>query len=265
MLTLLIDADVLRYQLAFSNTKTHQFDDDDTATEIVNPERAKIELEDYIEELVDRFGATDFILPLSVSTNFRKSLYPDYKMNRAGKQKPALWYAVDGFLQEIYADKIVTRDYLEGDDILGLLATNPKARLCPGKKIVVSIDKDMRTLPNTRLFNPNKPDLGTRTISVHEADLFWMTQVLTGDTTDNYPGLKGVGPKKADELLLPIHEALLDASPEEHVTALWDAVVGAYETKGQTVDDALTQARLARILRHGDYNFKTNEVNLWKP
>jgi DNA polymerase-1 len=264
LLTLLIDADVLRYQLAFSNTKNFKFDDDDSATEIVNPEKAKVELEAYIEELVDKFGATDFILPLSVSTNFRKGIFPTYKSNRAGKPKPALWYAVDEFLKEMYADKIITREYLEGDDILGLLATNPKTGKAPGKKIVVSIDKDMQTLP-CRLYNPGKPDIGTRAISLHDADLFWMKQVLMGDATDCYPGCKGIGPKKADELLQPIHEALSDSSPEEHLAALWDAVVGAYESKGFTQDDAITQARLARILRHGDYNYKTNEVKLWKP
>jgi len=29
--------------------------------------------------------------------------------------------------------------------------------------------------------------------------------------------------------------------------------------------DAIRQARLARILRYGDYNPKTKEVKLWKP
>jgi len=263
-LTLLIDADVLRYQLAFSNTKTFQFDDDDSATEITNSEKAKADLEGYIEDLCDTLGATDFLLPLSVSTNFRKALYTDYKANRGGKPKPTLWDAVDGFLKELYADRIITREYLEGDDILGLLATAPAPKRCPGKRIVVSIDKDMQTLP-CRLYNPQRPQLGTRTISVHEANLFWMKQALTGDTTDNYPGCKGIGPKNADLILNPLHEASLDCDPDIHLTTLWNAVYETFEAKGFTGADALIQARLARILRHGDYNFKTNEVNLWKP
>lgn len=264
MLTLLIDADVLRYQLAFSNTKTFQFDDDDSALEITNASKAKTDLEGYIEELVDKFRADDFLLPLSVSTNFRKDIYPTYKANRSGKAKPALWYAVDAFLREMYPEKIITREYLEGDDILGLLQTHPKPRLAPGKRILVSIDKDMQTLPG-KLYNPNKPDAGVRTITPHEADLFWMQQVLMGDATDNYPGCKGIGPKKTDELLLPIHDQHLDSDVEDHLYALWWGVVAAYRAKGFTEDDAITQARLARILRHGDYDYKTNEVRLWKP
>ncbi|WP_285401054.1 phage exonuclease [Luteibacter sp. ME-Dv--P-043b] len=267
-LTLLIDADVLRYQLAFSNTKTIKWEAEDgedaAVSEVVNAEKAKADLEDYIDELLEKFGTRDFLLPLSVSTNFRKDILPTYKANRAGKARPALWYAVDGFLKELWPEKIITREYLEGDDILGILQTMPSPRLAPGKRIIVSIDKDMQTLPG-RLYNPGKPDIGTRTISQHQADLYWMMQTLTGDTTDNYGGCPGIGPKRADPILQPIHEALLDAPPEEHLATLWAAVVKTYESKGLTSDDALVQARCARILRDGDYDFKTGKVNLWKP
>jgi len=92
-----------------------------------------------------------------------------------------------------------------------------------------------------------------------------MKQVLTGDTVDNYKGCPGIGPKKADEFLMPVHEALLGLTVEEHLAALWVTVTMVYESKGFTAEDALIQARCARILRHGDYNFTTEEVTLWKP
>jgi DNA polymerase-1 len=41
--------------------------------------------------------------------------------------------------------------------------------------------------------------------------------------------------------------------------------VEAYAKKNLTADDALVQARVARILRHTDYNFKTKEPILWTP
>lgn len=260
-----LDADVLRYQLAFSNTKRVQWDEDSPVSEVVNPEKAKTDLQDYIADLLQTLGAEDFLLPLSVSSNFRKEFYPAYKANRANKPKPALWGAIDGFLHELWPEKIIKRERLEGDDILGLLATHPCPRLARGHKLIVaSIDKDMGTLP-CRWYNPGKPDNGVRTISQHDADLFWMKQVLMGDSADNYPGLPQFGPKKTDALLNPIHEQYLDADPEDHLMALWWAVVAAYKVKGLTEEDAITQARLARILRHGDYNFKTEEVTLWTP
>jgi len=270
---LLIDADVLRYQLAYSNTSRIKWDEGVEVVEAVQPERAKAKLEDYIGDLLEKFDARDFVLALSCPKgNFRKEIYPAYKENRKDRPKPALWSVLDEFVYNEYADKIIEIPALEGDDVIGLLATHPHPKRAPGSRIVVSIDKDMQTLPGIRLYAPNRPDAGVRTISPHEADLFWMKQTLTGDSTDNYPGFPGIGPVKADELLMPLHERYRDASVKEHFAALWECVVESYtlrQPKGGgehlTVADALLQARLARILRHGDYSTKTGEVRLWKP
>ena len=271
-LTLLIDADVLRYLLAYTNTSWIDWEEDGNAVEVIKPERAKVRLEDYIDGMMSKFGAQDFVLALSCKQhNFRKDVYPDYKLSRADKSKPALWYILDEFMADTWGDKIVERYSLEGDDILGLLATHPNPKRAPGRRIVVSIDKDLQTIP-CRLYNPNKPDIGVRTITQHDADLFWMKQTLTGDIVDGYPGLPGVGLKYADDLLMPVHEKHLDSTPEKHLAALWAVVEKTYETRKPRggveplgVDYAITQARLARILRHGDYDPKTKELNLWTP
>lgn len=264
-LTLLIDADVLRYQMAFSSTSKVVWDDGDDAIEVFRPEQAKAKCEEWIDGMVDKFGADDFVMALSCKKhNFRKDVYPLYKDNRTLKPKPALWYVLDSFIYETFGDKIVERYELEGDDILGLLASHPSPKRAPGKRIVVSIDKDLATVP-CRLYNPGKPDMGVRQIGRHDADLFWMKQVLTGDTVDNYPGIKGVGHKRADAVLMPVHEAHREACVEEHLGALWTAVVSTYESKGLTEADALVQARCARILRHGDYDHRKKEVRLWQP
>jgi len=270
---LLIDADVLRYQLAFSNTTAIDWNGDGNKVEAVQPERAKAKLEDYIGDLMEKFGARDYILALSCKQgNFRKEFYPAYKDNRNAKPKPALWSVLDDFVYDAFADKIVEIPWLEGDDVLGLLATHPNPARAPGSRIVVSIDKDMQTLPGIRLYAPNRPDLGVRWIDMHDADLFWMKQVLTGDAVDNYPGFPGIGHVKADGILMPIHEQFRESSVEQHLQALWSAVVETYTTRlprgGQaplTVEDALIQARLARIVRHGDYDPKLRRVRLWTP
>ena len=71
-----------------------------------------------------------------------------------------------------------------------------------------------------------------------------------GDAVDGYAGLKGVGPKTAVKLL------------DKHGWD-WDGVVKIYESKDQTEEDALLNARLAYILRNKDYT--NNEVQLWTP
>ena len=73
-----------------------------------------------------------------------------------------------------------------------------------------------------------------------------------GDSTDGFSGLKGCGPMTAKKLL-------------EKNGATWKTVVDAYVAKGLDAVDALLTARLARILRDGDYDFNTNEVTLWTP
>jgi DNA polymerase-1 len=44
---------------------------------------------------------------------------------------------------------------------------------------------------------------------------------------------------------------------------LWKIVKGIYKEKGYTQKEALQQARVAHILRHGEYNKKTGKVKLW--
>jgi DNA polymerase-1 len=45
----------------------------------------------------------------------------------------------------------------------------------------------------------------------------------------------------------------------------WKAVVRTFEAKGLTADDALVQARLARIVRDSDWDSEKMEVKLWTP
>ena len=78
-----------------------------------------------------------------------------------------------------------------------------------------------------------------------------MYQTLVGDSTDNYKGCPAVGAKTADKLL-------------QENGATWQTVVDAFADKGLGEEIAIENARLARILRDGEYNFKTKKVKLWK-
>jgi DNA polymerase-1 len=151
-----------------------------------------------------------------------------------------------------YYDSFI-RPKLEADDVMGILATNPI--IITGDKVIVSSDKDMRTIP-AKVYNPNRPELGIQTISVDDADRFHLWQTITGDTTDGYAGAKGVGKDSV------YSEDVLAA---ETLTEAWEVVWDAYSSKGLTEEDAIIQARCARILRHEDYNYKDKEPILWEP
>lgn len=245
---LLIDADILVYTVASAQEVPTEWDED-VWTLHSDFAAARLDFSHRVSELVYTLKADDVIMALTTKErNFRKDILPTYKHNRKKVRKPLVW----GALREYCTESFVTfiRDGLEGDDCLGILATRTADKNV--EKIVVSIDKDLQTIPGTH-YNQGKPELGIYEVSVPMADRFHMMQTLMGDTTDGYGGCPGVGPKTA--------EKILDAAKEGE----WKAVVDAYAKAGFGEEYALAQARCARILRASDYDFKNKKPILWEP
>lgn len=243
--TLLIDGDVVIYRACAAATVSVEWEPGQFSN-TSDANQAKQRVDGEIADLMRTLDADDCIVALSDSDNWRKELCPTYKANRT-KPKPACYADVVEYARLTY--KCLSWPRLEADDVLGILSTGKKIK---GRKIVCSVDKDLRTIPGL-LFNPGKPELGVALISQDEADYNHLIQALTGDTTDNYPGLPGCGPKGAAKLL--------DGVPAKR---RWDVVRAAFGNKKLTDDDALLQARLARILRTGEYNHTKNTIKLWR-
>jgi DNA polymerase-1 len=239
--TLLIDGDVVAYKAAAA-VETEIDWGEDLWTLHSNLDEAKSVVINQIAGWAERLDAVGVVVSFSDSHNFRKDIYPLYKSNRKGKRKPVAYKPLVQWMSETWATYV--RPGLEGDDVLGILSTSEV--IIKGTKIIISVDKDFKTIPGY-FFNPDK-DTQPVFITRETADYMHLYQTLTGDATDGYPGLPGCGPKGAEKVL-------------EDPT--WAAVVEAYEKKGLTEDDALIQARCARILRAEDYDFKKKEVKLW--
>ena len=236
--TLLIDGDIIVYR--YASTVEQEVDwGDDVWSLRSDAKEAKQLILQYLEHLVEMTAADDFIFCFSDKDNFRKTVLPTYKSNRKGKRKPVCYKGVKSWIESKYES--ITMPNLEGDDVMGILATSGKYE----ETVIVSEDKDMKTIPGLLWRNAELED-----ISEEDADYFHLYQTLVGDTTDGYSGLKGVGDKKATALL---------------ETPTWETVVTAYEKAGHTEEDALVQARVARILRASDYNAKKQEPILWTP
>lgn len=244
-LTLLIDTDIIAYRLAASSESKTAF-----GVAVDDIALACSRADDVVTSLVGTLDASHVIMCLSDKDNFRYDVLPSYKHNRQDTLRPELLQGVKDYL----ADEYVSRGYptLEADDVMGILATHPYA--VDGRKIIVSEDKDMRTIP-CELYAPHRPELGVIDVSKLDADRFLMWQTICGDTTDGYGGAKGIG--KNSEWAKDV----IFADKED----LWDIVLCAYGSKGLTEEDALQQARVARILRAEDYNIKTKELTLWTP
>lgn len=240
MLTLVIDLDTDLYQVCYAAQQAVDWDGTGIYTVYADLGSAISMLEAKIKGYQKELGAAGSILCLSDPGGcFRSEIYPEYKANRnPSMNRPLLYQPLREYLHREYPVEELPN--LEGDDAVGICATE-------GGGIMVSIDKDMKTVPGI-LWNPST---GEKTvITPEEADRNHLIQTLTGDRVDNYPGCPGVGPKKVDKIL---------------VEGTWGEVVSAYEKADLTEEDALVQARVARILRAGDYNRETGEVNLWTP
>ena len=127
---------------------------------------------------------------------------------------------------------------LEADDAMGIYATAN-----PGN-VIVSPDKDMRQIPG-RLFNMTE----TVMITEEEGYRWHLIQTMAGDQTDGYSGVPGIGIKRAVALF------------DEHGYT-WDTVVQAFKDKDMTEEDALINARLAKILTTNEYD---GQVIPWTP
>jgi DNA polymerase-1 len=242
MLHALIDADILLYQTSATVEKPIDWGND-VWTLHSDVAEAKQMFDVGLAEILDSVKAKRFTLCFSSPNNFRIRILPDYKANRLTTRKPLAYHAVRQYAEQTYSTQ--TFPTLEADDVIGILGTapNPKHRY-----VMVSEDKDFKTIPGFH-FNPRTATFTE--ISKDAADRSHLFQTLVGDTTDNYKGCPGVGPVKAESLLTE--------------GCSWDTVVAAFVKAGLTEEDALVQARVARILRHGEYNPKTAEVNLWTP
>lgn len=239
----LIDADIVAFKAASSAENPvnwgdgfwtlHSFEDDGIRYCM-----------DYFHRVVERLGDGELCLFLTGDNNWRKDILPTYKGNRKDVRKPLILPALrDWMVSECNAVRIPT---LEADDLLGIEATKSGG-------VIISEDKDLRTIPGKH-FNPDK-DQKIVEVSEFEADYNHMLQTLTGDTTDGYTGCPSVGPKTAEKILEGC------SSIEE----MWPRVVEAYAKKKLSEEVALTQARVARICRVSDYDFKTRKVIPWTP
>lgn len=254
--TLLLDADMMVYQIAFSGQTAINWADigePSLWTLHADEDECWYRLRAWVEQLKTTFDADDAILVLSDSRNFRTDVLPSYKGNRKEVMRPLL----HSRLRERAIAELphYLKPNLEADDVLGIVATAGD-RIVKGRKTIVTNDKDLLTIPAPQVhFEGSMREVCTPTQL--EADRWHLRQTLTGDTVDNYTGCPGLGPKSAEKLL---------AKFDGDVSKFWsEVVVPTYEKKDLTEEDALVQARCARILRFEDFNPKTGEPILWTP
>ena len=261
----LLDADILLYIASRGAEENIDWEDGTEPMCLANFEKAKTILKDTINAWHQMSGCKTYQIMLTDRENpcFRDAFYPIYKKHRSG-ERPEVYDKLTKWLKIYELFNWYIYPTLEADDVLGMVQT--ERNYYGHDTVIVSIDKDMLTIPGKHL-NPNKDD-GVIEIDEETANYNWMFQTLCGDRVDNYKGAPGIGAKRAEKMLLPVKHSL---------GQMWETVVDGFEDQFSKptwqakflFDDphheALANARCARILRHGDYDMNTHEVNLWTP
>jgi len=279
MTTLLIDADMLLFRTMTANEIEAELGPD-VWVRWAELGTVREEFWGLIDEWREAFDA-DYRLCWTGSSAFRKRIAPDYKANRSSRPKPIGYGALKHEL--LTYPKTYGHDEIEADDWLGILAG--ACRKAGEQSIVVSGDKDLDQVPGRHYWpwgikKKESEGLGVLewdnellpvedrkaiqwTVGQDYSEKFFYKQVLIGDSTDNIPGCPGVGKVRADQIV--------DKYSTAELVECWQEIVGRF-TKARKEDHvwepetfALQQARLVRILRHGEYNAETRTVDLWTP
>lgn len=176
----LIDGDVLKYACGFASD--------------ANARKMGVEHEDLayclntvgttIRSIVDVSGADDYTIFISHPVNRRFDLFPEYKANRDPTHKPHWFKEIHDYLFDRHA-AVYSDAGDEADDALGI------TQCTSGQDTVIcSIDKDLDGVPGWHYnFSKNRKADGVYYVSEEQANQFFYKQILTGDSTDNIPGI----------------------------------------------------------------------------
>ncbi len=142
----------------------------------------------------------------SARKNFRNEIYSDYKANRADAPDDLI-PQFDYIRKSVLAFNLPSIELLnyEADD---LIATYVEYILKAGAKVtIVSSDKDLMQLykKNVRIYDPMKSKFINNDDVIKKfgvnPDKVIDVQALAGDSSDNVPGVPGIGVKTAAELI----------------------------------------------------------------
>ncbi len=194
--------------------------------------------------------------------NFRKDLYADYKANRKGMpddlatQMPILEEVL-----QLMNVSIVKKAGIEADDIIGTISSH-----FDGDSLIISGDRDMLQLVSSNITVLLTKRGVSEVENVNPAylqEVYHLTpkqvieyKALRGDTSDNIPGVRGVGEKTAMQLLEKYGDI-------DNIYANIDQQKGALKDK--LVNDkqmAYVSRQLATIVTDADIIYDLDNCNL---
>ena len=212
---------------------------------------------DYLAVAADSHGPT-----------FRHQLYEAYKANRPPTPEDLKWQVPKVLaICEGYGIPVHAQAGYEADDLIAALADQAVAKGL--EVVIVSSDKDVLQLvrPGVKVFDPAKGGEAGRFYGPEEVaaergvppERIIDFLALTGDSSDNIPGVPGIGPKGAVELLGKyggLEEVLANAAKEKGKRR---------ENLEQHAADARLSYKLATIKHDGPVAFDLEAARIKPP
>lgn len=157
---------------------------------------------DLLDHILQRTGSLTYKAWVSSPTNFRKTIYPEYKGNRT-QERPALLdplreYAIENLGVNVSKEGLETDDELcinQTEDTI-ICSLDKDLLQCEGRHFQWSIEggpPDKRWVKQECFYNQTELE-GNRLL---------YEQILKGDVNDNVKGCAGIGTKKAQKLIEP--------------------------------------------------------------
>jgi len=223
-----------------------------------------------IFDLLSKIHPDSIAVTFDVShETFRTEMYEDYKANREampdslGTQLELICQGLQAFDIPIY-----TRPGFEADDLIGTIST--RAKELGHKTLILTGDQDSFQLIDKdgfiKVLIPSKGELKEYGWDGVYAKLgVYPNQVvdykgLRGDTSDNIPGIKGIGEKTAQKLLAEyqtLDNVLANAEniPQKSIR---EKIINGK-------DDALLSQKLATIIKNVDIDFDFDKAEVVLP
>jgi len=206
------------------------------------------------------------------SSSYRRELYPDYKQNRKEKfaeQSEEDRIAFEEFFEEFEATlEVLAEEYpvlrykgVEADDVAAHLVKHSKKYELENVWLISS-DRDWDLLINdtvSRFSYVTRKEVTLDNWFEHydvSPEEYISLKCLTGDKGDNVPGIPGIGPKRAQELIQQYGNAfsIFDATPIE-------SKYKYIQTLNENADQILTNYELMDLIAYCDEAIGENNIS----
>ena len=202
-----------------------------------------------LNKIQDDCWSSDFKMAVRGDNNFRDEIWPEYKANRRRQavKNPSRRIEFVKAITElaVFEGYAVPAHGREADDLVRIWAEECIKE--NREHIVVTNDKDLRCIPG-KFYDPKENVLFE--VDAETAMANYYTQLLCGDSTDNIPGVPGLGVKGATNLISTL------STEEEYQEAVIANYISAYQDEWH--DMLILNGKLIHIQRTMDDVFSVD-------